>query len=233
MRRILQENLPGRLKQTLLLTPLEKCPPICHRGPGKPGKREARSFGNIPGQFFWANVVLLFFSLASCRSAPPASSAQKANPNQILVTSTAFTDGSPIPAKFSCQGKNVSPPLEWTALPQGIRSAAILCEDPDAPGGTFTHWVLYDIPPTVKRLTENTPKLEVLPNSAKQGLNDFEQTGYGGPCPPPGKPHRYYFRIFALDLESPLKPATKRDELLRIVKGHVLGEGKLMGTFKR
>jgi hypothetical protein len=85
----------------------------------------------------------------------------------------------------------------------------------------------------VKRLAENTPKLAVLPNSAKQGLNDFEQIGYGGPCPPPGKPHRYYFRIFALDLESPLRPATKRNELLRVMKGHVLGEGKLMGTFKR
>jgi Raf kinase inhibitor-like YbhB/YbcL family protein len=85
----------------------------------------------------------------------------------------------------------------------------------------------------MKRLAENTPKFEVLPNGAKQGLNDFEQIGYGGPCPPPGKPHRYYFKIFALDLESPLKPATKRDELLRVMKGHVLGEGKLMGTFTR
>jgi Raf kinase inhibitor-like YbhB/YbcL family protein len=151
----------------------------------------------------------------------------------IQITSPAFAEGQPIPEKYTCAGPDVSPPLQWANAPTGVKSFALIADDPDAPGGTWVHWVIYNLPPATTALAESTPQLPELPDGAKQGVNDFRQTGYGGPCPPPGKPHRYFFKIYALDTLLDLKSGATKKELLKTMEGHVLAEGQLMGTYQR
>ena len=152
----------------------------------------------------------------------------------IEVTSSTFKEGASIPVKHTCDGENTSPPLNWSGVPQDARSIALISDDPDAPGGTWVHWVLYGLPPDVKELTEGVPKTDELASGARQGTTDFMRTGYGGPCPPAGHGvHRYYFKVYALDTSLGLDAgATKRD-LLSAMKGHILAEGQLMGTYER
>jgi Raf kinase inhibitor-like YbhB/YbcL family protein len=151
----------------------------------------------------------------------------------MKLTSKGFGDGQPIPARFTCDGADISPPLEWSGAPAGAKSFALICDDPDAPMGTWVHWVLYGLPAGTNSLPEKTPKDDTLPNGARQGINDFQRTGYGGPCPPPGKPHHYHFKLHALDIELTLKArATKRD-LLKAMKGHILAEAWLTGIYQR
>jgi Raf kinase inhibitor-like YbhB/YbcL family protein len=147
----------------------------------------------------------------------------------IHITSTAFEEGQPIPKKYSADGPNVSPPLAWDAPPAGTKSLALVCEDPDAPRGTWTHWVLFNLPAETRKLEEGAK----LPGGAVQGTNDFGKLGYGGPSPPPGKPHRYFFKLYALDTQLDLPAGARRQQLLDAVKGHVLAEGQLMGTYGR
>ena len=151
----------------------------------------------------------------------------------IKLNSTAFTEGQPIPAKYTCQGEDISPLLQWSSVPPGTKSLALICDDPDAPVGIWVHWVLYGLPATATGLPEKVPTQETLPDGSKQGLNDFRRVGYGGPCPPPGKPHRYYFKLYALDTEPPLKPRATKKELLQAMQGHILAEGQLLGTYQR
>lgn len=149
------------------------------------------------------------------------------------ISSQAFKKGEPIPSRYSCDEKNISPPLRWAKVPQGTQSFALIADDPDAPGGTWVHWVLYDLPATAAELPEDLSKGQYLPNGAKQGLNDFKHLGYGGPCPPPGKPHRYYFKLFALDKTVELKPGATKKDVEKAMEGHILGQAQLMGTYKR
>lgn len=151
----------------------------------------------------------------------------------IQITSPAFAEGQPIPDQYTCAGLDVSPPLAWTNAPAGTKSFALIADDPDAPMGTWVHWVIYDLPPTATALAEGTPQSSQLPDGSKQGINDFRRTGYGGPCPPPGKPHRYFFEIYALDTKLNLKAGATKRELLKAMNRHVLAEGQLMGTFQR
>jgi len=151
----------------------------------------------------------------------------------IQITSTVFADGQPIPEQYTCAGSDVSPPLQWTNAPVGTKSFALIVDDPDAPMGTWVHWVIYNLPPATTALAENTPQSPELPDGSKQGVNDFRRTGYGGPCPPPGKPHRYFFKIYAIDAIRDLKSGATKKELLKAMAGHVLGEGQLMGTYQR
>jgi Raf kinase inhibitor-like YbhB/YbcL family protein len=151
----------------------------------------------------------------------------------IEVTSAAFEDGGFIPVRYTCQGEDVSPPLEWANVPADVRSLALICDDPDAPRGTWVHWVVYDIPPGFTALAEAIPPHEVTPDGAKQGLNDFNRLGYGGPCPPPGGPHRYFFKLYALDIEPGLPAGATKADLLRAIEGHVLEEGQLVGKYER
>jgi Raf kinase inhibitor-like YbhB/YbcL family protein len=151
----------------------------------------------------------------------------------IEVTSSAFEDGEFIPSRHSCEGEDVSPPLNWSNVPEDAKSLALICEDPDAPVGTWVHWVLYDIPPSIAGLTEAIPPTEITPGGAKQGVNDFRRLGYGGPCPPPGSPHRYFFKLYALDFEPGLPGGATLADLLRAIEGHVLSEGQLMGQYMR
>lgn len=152
---------------------------------------------------------------------------------KIQVTSTAFSEGQPIPEKYTCQGRDISPPLQWTEAPAGTRSLALIAEDPDAPMGTWVHWVLYDLSAAATQVAEDVPKSQYLPDGAKQGLNDFRRLGYGGPCPPAGKPHRYFFTVYALDKVLDLKPGVTRKELERAMENHILAQGQLMGTYQR
>lgn len=151
---------------------------------------------------------------------------------QIGVKSSAFEEGGMIPKKYTCDGADVSPPLTWTSIPDGTKSIALICDDPDAPMGTWVHWVLFNLPADVKELPENVPSQERLENGGMQGTNDFGNIGYGGPCPPGGT-HRYYFKVYALDRELGIEAGITKKDLLRAMGGHVLAEGQLMGKYGR
>jgi hypothetical protein len=149
------------------------------------------------------------------------------------ITSPAFDPGGGIPARFTCDGEDLSPALRWTGVPAAAKQLALICDDPDAPAGTWVHWVIYGLPPPTAELPEGVPANETGPGGARQGVNDFKRVGYGGPCPPPGKPHRYFFRLYALDREIDLPPRATKQDLLRAMEGHVLGQAELMGTYRR
>ncbi len=149
------------------------------------------------------------------------------------ISSTAFQNGSDIPKKFTCDGADVSPQLSWTEPPPSTQSFALIADDPDAPVGTWTHWVLYDLPADARELQENISKVDAVPNGARQGRNDFRKLGYGGPCPPPGKPHRYYFKLYALDTKLNLNPGASKQEVEQAIQGHVLANAELMGKYGR
>ena len=151
----------------------------------------------------------------------------------LELKSAAFKDGDIIDAKYTCSGADVSPQLSWSEIPDGTQSFALICDDPDAPGMTWVHWVVYDIPAGVIELPEDVPADEALSNGAKQGMTDFRKIGYGGPCPPPGGPHRYYFKLYALDAMLDLESGLTKKELLQAINGHVLGEAKILGHFRR
>jgi Raf kinase inhibitor-like YbhB/YbcL family protein len=151
----------------------------------------------------------------------------------FIITSPAFKEGDLIPKKFTCDGPDVSPQLRWGDSPKGTKSFALIADDPDAPVGTWVHWVVFNLPGETTDLMEDVPTQETLPNGARQGLNDFKRVGYGGPCPPPGKPHRYYFKLYALDTPLNLKPRATKTQVLEAIKGHILGEAQLMGRFGR
>ena len=150
----------------------------------------------------------------------------------ITVTSSAFTEGDMIPRQYTCDGEDISPPLAWTGVPEGTKSLALICDDPDAPMGTWVHWVLFNIPPTTKELSPKVPSKEILENGARHGTNDFRRLDYGGPCPPGGT-HRYYFKLYALDTEISSAAGITKAQLLKAMEGHVLAEGQLMGRYKR
>jgi len=151
----------------------------------------------------------------------------------LELKSSAFKNGEFIPTKFTCQGEDVSPQLIWTDVSEKTQSFVLICDDPDAPMGTWVHWVIYDIPKDVMELKENIPPREILDNGAKQGVNDFGNIGYGGPCPPPGKPHRYFFKLYSLDKKLDLPPGLSKEELLKAMEGHILEQEELMGKYKR
>jgi Raf kinase inhibitor-like YbhB/YbcL family protein len=151
---------------------------------------------------------------------------------KMEIKSSAFKEGAMIPGKYTCDNIDISPPLEWSQFPDGTKTFALICDDPDAPMGTWVHWVLFNLPGNILELPENVQKLEVLKNGARQGKNDFGKIGYGGPCPPGGT-HRYYFKIYALDKELDFKPGITKKELLKAMEGHILAEGQLMGKYKR
>jgi Raf kinase inhibitor-like YbhB/YbcL family protein len=151
----------------------------------------------------------------------------------LQVTSSAFRDGQAIPKSFTADGTNASPPLQWGDPPDGTKAFALTAEDPDAPRGTWTHWVLFDLPADKRSLGEGVPPDGSLPDGTRQGGNDFGKLGYGGPSPPAGKPHRYYFKLYALDAPLNLPPGATRKQVLAAMEGHVLAEGQLMGTYGR
>jgi Raf kinase inhibitor-like YbhB/YbcL family protein len=151
----------------------------------------------------------------------------------LILLSSSFANGQPIPLRHTGDGVNVSPPLAWDGVPPGTKSLALICDDPDAPKTTWVHWVLYCLPPTLLDLPEGVPTTPTLPDGSAQGRNDFGAVGYGGPAPPKGTPHRYFFKLYALDVMPALPPAASKADLLTAVTGHTLAEAELMGTYQR
>lgn len=180
-------------------------------------------------------LVMASVLLVSCRSETPSSNnVQPSNQAvggkkvEMKLTSKAFQEGGMIPAQYTCTGANISPPLAWEGVPEKTKSLALIVDDPDAPGKVWVHWVAFNIPANVKEMPENVPAQENINGGGKQGTNDFKKVGYGGPCPPSGT-HRYYFKLYALDTDLNLDSTTTKDQLLKAMEGHVLGEGQLMG----
>jgi hypothetical protein len=178
--------------------------------------------------FFFCFVLVII--LSSCTTDEPTVEADMS----LELTSDAFKSGQSIPAKYGCTGRNISPALNWNEPPTGTQSFALIMDDPDAPGGTWVHWVLFNIPADAHSLQEDLPTTgkNVDPNAIYIGKNSWRDTSYGGPCPPSGT-HRYYFRLYALDTTLSLLPGAKKEELLREMKDHVLAQGELMGTFSK
>ena len=157
----------------------------------------------------------------------------------IVIKSNAFPANGKIPEKYTCDGVGISPPLEWSEVPGSTITVALLMENPDAPGRPFVHWMLFNVPPHIRELPEGIPKIPTLTTypwlayMGSQGRNDYGKPGYGGPCPPRGEKHRYYFRVYALDRVLDIPPMASKDEFRQAVEGHVIGEGELMGVYKR
>jgi Raf kinase inhibitor-like YbhB/YbcL family protein len=151
----------------------------------------------------------------------------------LELKSSAFQSGGDMPRKNTCDGNDVSPQLTWSNPPSGTHVFALIADDPDAVGGAWVHWVIYDLPADTKELAEGVPTTETLPSRAKQGTNDFRKIGYGGPCPPPGQQHRYAFKLYALDAATGLQPRATKQQLLKAIENHVLGEADLIGRYRR
>ena len=180
-----------------------------------------------------ATVAVSILLFCSCKNGEQADSeAVGGKKMEIKITSPAFEDGGLIPAKYTCDGADISPPLQWDAVPEETKSIALICDDPDAPMGTWVHWVLFNLPTETREMAENIPADETLPNGAKQGTSNFGRIGYGGPCPPSGT-HRYFFKIYALDTEIDLAAGANKRELLTAMEGHIIGQGQLIGKYKR
>jgi Raf kinase inhibitor-like YbhB/YbcL family protein len=160
-------------------------------------------------------------------SAQPAQQQQ----SQMKVESAAFKEGQPIPRQYTCDGINISPPLEWSGVPKSAKTIAIIADDPDAPAGTWVHWVLYNLLAQNIGLVENVPATGELKAGGFQGKNSFGKLGYGGPCPPSGT-HRYFFKVYAVDAELPLKAGVTKADLETAMQGHIVAQAQLMGTYR-
>ena len=174
-------------------------------------------------------LIMVVLALA----VPAGVRGQKASSSKIELKTTSFTPGGFIPKRFTCEAADVSPALAWTDPPPGTQSFAIIEDDPDAPSGTFVHWLVYNLPAAYRRLPEAVSGNDQMPGGERQGTNDFSRTGYSGPCPPPGRPHRYFIRLYALDARLDLRPAARRQELDAAMQGHILAQAELMGRFAR
>jgi len=179
--------------------------------------------------------LALLLTIPAQSSSPVGSAAARngGSPVALTLSSTSFSNGGDIAKKFTCDGADVSPQLTWSDPPAGTKSLALLADDPDAPVGNWNHWVLWNLPAESRQLTENVAKTAQLPDGSRQGLNDFRKAGYNGPCPPPGKPHRYYFKLFALDATLELKGNVSKRALEDAMKGHILAQAEWMGRYGR
>ena len=151
----------------------------------------------------------------------------------LEITRPAFQEGGEVPPRHTADGPDVSPEISWGSAPEGTKSFAIICDDPDAPAGTWVHWVIWGIPAGESGLKEGVPKDETLASGARQGKNDFGRTGYGGPAPPPGSAHRYFFKVYAIDRDLLLQPGATKADLEKAMEGHILGSGQLVGKYQR
>jgi Raf kinase inhibitor-like YbhB/YbcL family protein len=172
-------------------------------------------------------VVCLAFD-ANCASKKKATSGPP-----LAITSPAFAAGTSIPKIYTCSGSNYSPALQWANAPEGTKSFAIIVDDQDAPLDTFTHWIIVNIPATQTSLAEKASPKGALPAGSLEGTNGFGKIGYGGPCPPSGNPHRYYFKLYALRSMLKVQPGITKNELILAMKGHILAEAQMFGIFEK
>jgi len=178
-------------------------------------------------------VTLGLVALLLIACGPEAPIAPEEGEMSLSVSSSVFQEGNPIPTKYSCEGQDVSPQLAWDGSPAGTQSFAMIVDDPDAPVGVFTHWVLFNLPTGSHELPEAIPVQSPLTSGALQGKNDFGKIGYGGPCPPPGSPHRYQFTVYALDGKLDLPTGASKEQVLEAMSGHILAQGTLTGIYQR
>ncbi len=188
-----------------------------------PGCRHSLYPSSITNLILAAAAVFLAAGLSVARD-----SAAK-----LELKTTAFPPGKTIPTQFTCSGENISPALSWSQPPLRTQSFVLIVDDPDAPAGDWVHWVVYNLPASARQLPEHMPLGDSVAGGGRQGVNDFPMNGYGGPCPPPGKPHRYFFRLYALDVILEMRTPVHRNDINSAMKGHVLAEAELMGTFGR
>lgn len=192
----------------------------------------ARKFNSALVLIPVAIAAVLLAVHADSRTDQNASPAGKQT-TMFQLKSNAFSPEGNIPARFTCEGANISPDLSWSGVPEGAKTLALVLHDPDAPHrGGYTHWIVFNIPATVNQLPENAPKTANLPGGGIQGRNDDGGIGYTGPCPPSGT-HRYYFHLYAVNRELQLKPGASKDELEHAIRGHVLGQAEFMGKYKK
>ena len=177
----------------------------------------------------WFSVAVFLLGVEQTGCAGPGVGPE----GDFRLSSAAFQTGATIPKRHTCDGQDISPSLYWTDPPAGTKSFALIADDPDAPGGTWVHWVLYDLPPDMRSLPESVPKTGELGSGARQGRNNFPKIGYDGPCPPPGPAHRYFFKLYALDAKLGLKPGATKAEVEDAMKHHILGEARLVGLYRR
>jgi len=183
-------------------------------------------------------MILFTFILSACGAgSSPSTPSDESLPEgeqdmSFKMTSPAFAQGEPIPQKYACNGQEVSPPLQWDDVPQTTQSLALIMDDPDAPAGTWVHWVLYNLPAGTRALSENIPPDISLPDGSRHGKNSWGRFGYGGPCPPSGV-HRYFFKLYALDIKPDLPAGASKEQLLATMEGHILGQAEVMGTYSK
>ena len=182
--------------------------------------RDFRGFANLALTFA---LIFLAVSVSVARDSS----------GKLELTTTAFRPGSTIPTQFTCSGANISPTLSWNNPPPRTQSFVLIVDDPDAPVRTWVHWVVYNLPASARQLPGNVQRGAAVAGGGEQGLNDFPMRGYGGPCPPPGNPHRYFFRLYALDTILHLRAPARRRDVDAAMQGHVLAQAELMGTFGR
>src|ERR1035437_3291824 len=192
----------------------------------------------MSGNRLLALTSVLFLPLFACRDARTpgedgSSTIEGGSAMSLAVTTTAFSPGGVIPKGYTCDGADTSPDLSWLGAPAGVQSFALIADDPDAPVGTWTHWLIWNFPVQSTGLPKGVPKGETLGDGTRQGRNDFRRIGYGGPCPPPGKSHRYFFKVYALDAKLDLRAGANRGELEQAMKMHVLAQGELIGKYGR
>jgi Raf kinase inhibitor-like YbhB/YbcL family protein len=176
-------------------------------------------------------TVIGIISGSLCAKGPDVKKGTKLM-DTIKIESAAFKHQQPIPAQYTCDGADISPPLSWSNVPAGAKSLSLIVDDQDAPAKTWVHWVVYDLPPAIDSLEENLPKTDTLAGGGKQGKTDFNRVGWNGPCPPGGT-HRYFFKVYALDITLNLPAGKTRAEIEKAMKGHILAKGELAGTYTR
>lgn len=169
----------------------------------------------------------------ACADEPKEGRAEEARMVTIELKSPAFKEGEMIPVKYTCDDADVSPALSWSEPPEATRELVLICDDPDAPIGTWDHWVLYGLPADTAGLPEGVPKTKEIESGGVHGKNSWGNLGYGGPCPPKGSAHRYFFRLYAIDTKLDLKPGASKKEVLNAIEGHILAKGELMGKYAR
>lgn len=187
-------------------------------------------------KLLWLSLLAICVALvmAGCgpKSSPTALPEEGGQVMTMQLTSSAFSQGDPIPTKYTCDGDDVSPPLAWGDPPQGTASFVLINDDPDAPVGTWVHWVLYNLPANARSMPEAVPSDAELPDGSRNGQNSWRRLGYGGPCPPGGT-HRYFFKLYALDTVLDLASGANKEEVLKAMEGHILGQAELMGVYSR
>jgi Raf kinase inhibitor-like YbhB/YbcL family protein len=188
------------------------------------------SFGGQIALLLSVLSLVLVTTSACGQELPPAANGGEMT---LALSSTAFKESEQIPVKYTCDGQDISPPLEWGEPPPGTQALVLIVDDPDAPVGVFTHWILFNIPADTRQLPEGIPAQQKLDSGALPGKNDFGKTGYGGPCPPAGRAHRYRFTIYALDKPLDLKSGAAKKQVVNAMEGHILAQGQLTGKYQR